>query len=122
MSYGIPNTPESFWSRVERGEGCWLWTGATSRSHYGALGWNGKIAYAHRIAWALTNGPIPDGLRVLHHCDNPPCVNPAHLWLGTAADNSQDMARKGRMAQQKDPSRAARGARWWSAKRRARFA
>lgn len=106
---GIPNTSESFWARVDRTGECWLFLGATTRNGYGTLSWNGRLVYAHRLAWTLTNGPIPEGLRVLHSCDNPPCVR--HLFLGTAADNSRDMVAKGRMAQQRDPTKIARGSR-----------
>ena len=75
---------------------CWLWTGATNLQGYGKLNVNGKLQQAHRIAWELENGPVPDGLLVLHRCDNPACVRPAHLFLGTHGDNYKDMDRKGR--------------------------
>lgn len=77
-------------------EDCWLWIGCRTRAGYGLIGHGGRLIYTHRVAWALTIGPIPDGLWVLHKCDNPPCVNPAHLFLGTNRDNMIDMARKGR--------------------------
>jgi hypothetical protein len=71
---------------------CWEWRGNRNNRGYGKLG---KI-YAHRVAYELASGPIPSGLEVMHSCDNPPCCNPAHLSVGTHADNMQDMARKGR--------------------------
>lgn len=75
--------------------GCWLWTAASNNLGYGHV-WDGeKIEMAHRLAYRLYRGDIGDK-KVLHHCDNPACVNPAHLFLGTMSDNTQDMIRKGR--------------------------
>jgi len=74
--------------------GCWGWRGSTNPQGYGRVG---KQQYAHRVAWEFYNGPIPDGLFVLHRCDNPPCTNPAHLFLGTHEDNMADAAAKGRL-------------------------
>lgn len=75
--------------------GCWLWFGAEG-SGYGRVGFKGNLLLTHRVSWELTNGPIPDGLWVLHKCDVRCCVNPDHLFLGTPKDNMQDKLRKGR--------------------------
>lgn len=93
-----------FWEKVDHyradPDGCWLWTGSRNRKGYGQIsvgGRRGRPQLAHRIAWTLVNGPIPDGVKVLHSCDNPPCVNSsAHLFLGTLGDNNADMVAKGR--------------------------
>jgi len=77
---------------------CWIWTRAANKAGYGKIGSGegaGTLA-THRVSWELTNGRVPDGLFVLHRCDNPPCCNPAHLFLGTSRDNTQDMIAKGR--------------------------
>jgi hypothetical protein len=93
-----PNTPADFWPKVDTSGECWLWTG-TLVSGYGTFWMAGRQFYAHRIAWELTYGPIPNGLWVLHNCpdgDNRRCCNPAHLFLGTHTDNMRDMVGKGR--------------------------
>lgn len=77
--------------------GCWLWVGGTTRGGYGVFYWSGsKHIRAHRAAYEIYNGPIPEGAHVLHKCDTPGCVNPNHLFVGTHSDNMRDMAKKGR--------------------------
>lgn len=89
----------SFWDNVSIGDECWAWQGAKWKAKpYGMVRRNGMTWRAHRYAWTQWFGPIPDGFHVLHRCDNPPCVRPAHLWLGTNAENMDDRDRKGRQA------------------------
>lgn len=79
--------------------GCWEFRGARMIKGYGSVSFRGKPKLAHRVAMEIATGEsIPDGINVLHHCDNPPCVNPGHLFLGTQADNVMDMTAKGRGA------------------------
>lgn len=90
-----------FWSRVEcgPGNGCWRWNGPASKAGYGYVWFKKKLRYAHRVSWSIASDKeIPSGLFVIHSCDNPSCVNPAHLSLGTPKDNSVDRNRKGRNA------------------------
>lgn len=87
---------ERFWSKVEKTDGCWLWRCARSNYGYGRFAFEGKNGHAHRVAWLLVKGTIPPGMYVLHKCDNPPCCNPDHLFLGTHLDNIADRCAKGR--------------------------
>lgn len=81
---------------VRRENGCLEWTGTCDDFGYGQTSYEGRKHNCHRLAWVLDNGPIPDGLHVCHKCDNPKCVDVAHLFLGTPMDNVQDAIRKGR--------------------------
>jgi hypothetical protein len=86
---------ERFWRHVEKGDGCWLWTGARDRDGYGRLFANRRDQRVHRVSYELHHGAIAAGLCVLHYCDTPLCVNPAHLRLGTHRDNMIDRAQRG---------------------------
>lgn len=87
-----------FWEKVVKTDGCWNWNGTKFQSGYGAIGIGGILKRAHRVSWELKNGPITNGLHVLHKCDNPGCVRPDHLFLGTQKDNMVDKTKKGRQA------------------------
>ena len=102
----LRSVADIFWQSVAKSDdkdGCWIWTGKMDRDNYGrcrsearnASGYR-KEAGAHRVSWELHHGPIPKGMCVLHSCDNPSCVRPDHLFLGTHADNMRDAVLKGR--------------------------
>jgi hypothetical protein len=93
---------ERFWSKVDKSPGhgpngeCWIWTASTFDNGYGQLKVRGKNRKAHRLAYEIQAGPIPEGLSVCHHCDNRPCIRLDHLFLGTPKENEQDKIAKGR--------------------------
>jgi hypothetical protein len=119
---------ERFWASVDKNGPvpahrpelgpCWVWKGKPNETGYGRVGIEGRVELAHRVAWKLVNGAIPDGLGVLHHCDNRMCQraerDPAksHLFLGDRGDNARDMAAKGRAHLQRNP-KAFAGDRHW---------
>jgi len=86
-----------FWSKVDKKcvNECWEWIGCKAQG-YGRIKVYGKLRQASHVSWILARGPIPQGKSILHRCDNPPCVNPKHLFVGTQKDNVKDMIRKGR--------------------------
>lgn len=95
---------EAFWSKLNKDgptishmdSPCWIWSSCKDMNGYGRFNINRTTISAHRASWILHNGPIPHGLFICHRCDNPSCVNPSHLFLGTHADNMRDMQSKGR--------------------------
>jgi len=96
-----PGWEARFWAKVQKGEGCWEWQASTARG-YGQMGTmvGGRhVTYrAHRLSWAVHNGPVPQGMDVCHRCDNPPCVRPDHLFVATRQGNLADASDKGRTA------------------------
>lgn len=99
---------QRFWQKVDRSSGCWEWKASFS-GKYGQFGIGRSAWYAHRVAWTIANGPIPDRRYICHSCDNPSCVRPEHLFIGTPTDNVRDCIAKGRDA--RGEKKAVRGER-----------
>lgn len=108
-----PNDLARFWPKVDKSGDCWEWTAARYTTGYAAFAMEGKQGLAHRASYEINIGSIPDGMMVLHRCDNRACVNPAHLFLGTHADNMRDRNAKGRQSrgEKSRPKNPARGLR-----------
>jgi hypothetical protein len=103
MSDNSATLAERFWKKVVKHEmGCWEWNGSNVKGR-GTINLNRRPALAPRVSWELHFGPIPPGLFVLHHCDNPACTRPDHLFVGTQSDNLLDASRKGRLKGKKLP-------------------
>lgn len=111
-----------FWSRVDKSNDCWTWLALKNHSGYGLFSINDKMYRAHRVSYTISVGEIPTGLLVCHRCDNPGCVNPSHLFVGTDSDNRLDSKSKGRTAKgdrhglHLHPETVSRGANHWMAK------
>lgn len=102
---GDPNLQKKFWGKVIKTNDCWEWKGFRTKRGYGVFYFNWGQCIASRMAFAITNGPIPKGLMVCHKCDNPPCCNPSHLFLGTHEENQKDKANKKRSAASVHPKK-----------------
>lgn len=87
---------QRFWRFVDKSNECWSWTGTTFKGGYGKFSLDGRKIQAHRFAWSMVHGRIPDGMVICHRCDNPSCVRLDHLFLGTISDNVNDALKKGR--------------------------
>lgn len=101
--YDIPKQrpgvkPKNLWDCIDKGDGCWLWRGAKNPWGYGIISSDGKLCQAHRLAWEQTHGELIGRRIAMHTCDTPACCNPAHIRLGTHADNQRDKTMKGRQA------------------------
>ncbi len=98
MAYKARPIADRFWEKVKKTRGCWLWTASKQAAGYGSfvVHKGDSPVGAHRLSYELEIGSIPTGMQVLHRCDNPSCVRPSHLFLGTQRDNMRDMRTKGR--------------------------
>lgn len=98
---------DRFWRKIFKTDNCWFWIGGSNEHRYGVFWFRNRLHKAHRVSWIIHNGEIPDGMDILHKCDNPPCVRPDHLFVGDAKINGLDAASKHRTPQ---------GERHWNSK------
>lgn len=110
-NYDLDAKQKLFASIEKKANGCWEWKKARHRQGYGHFPYKKRLHLAHRISWLLHHGPIPEGICVLHKCDNPPCCNPDHLFLGTYQTNAIDCVQKGR-------AKRYTGKRYWSTRKK----
>jgi len=96
----MKSVEDRFWEKVDKSGSCWTWTAFRDKDGYGLFKVDGKNIGAHRFSYTIENGRIENGKLICHSCDNPSCVRPNHLWLGTHKDNAQDKVRKGRVQNQ----------------------
>ncbi len=110
--FSTKSLADRFWAKVKKTDGCWLWIGCRDSKGYGQMSGGSRGApkvKAHRASWILCHGKIPESLCVRHKCDNPQCVRPDHLELGTLLDNNHDTVKRGRHVFQKQPEKHAQG-------------
>ena len=93
----MTKTEKRFWSKVDKGSECWVWTGALTNTKYGRMHLKGKSHLAHRISYEMEYGAIPNRVHVCHTCDTPACVRPSHLFIGSQKENMADCKAKGRV-------------------------
>lgn len=111
-----PGLEHRFWSKVQKGDGCWEWTGRPTKAGYADIRVGGRKVLVHRLSYLLHNGTLDPDLDVLHRCDNRLCVRPDHLFVGTQADNVRDMLNKGRHNWQPNSGKRPFGEHHWCAK------
>lgn len=102
ISRGLQRVPDAdrFWPKVDKSGDCWEWAAARDGCGYGLFRRSDRVKRAHIVSWEMGNGPVPAGMEVCHGCDNPPCVRPDHLFIGTKSANQIDSSRKGRRSNQ----------------------